>query len=436
MKMNLGHHKSYAIGLDLGGTALRAVQLFGRGDDLHVRAALEVMPRWSDAKVEIEEAEAEPVDNDGSDILGRAEGVISTVPEVKPRIDKSAIEQMRREKVLEGQLERLARHAAFKGREVVLHCPADRLDMRPIELPSGPEGLPEEAILGALKIQLGGHLGFPVEEAVFDFSQRIYDAERRLLRLMAVTADGQWIKRRIKLIGEAGLQCVGIDAFPCVMSRLVQSSPVYGRAEMTDEGNAVGDTANRLMAILDVGHRRSTLTVAGDEGAVFCRTFSFGGRVMTQKVARALGLEASQAERLKNLYGLSGVSAGSQAANGWSLNGNGAGTATMQRDGEIARQIHAAVRGDVADFIEQLTRSLNYIINEYRRCRLHKILLCGTGGHTRELDILLAENGEIPIEHVSHPLLDEIVDNLPAGQQQSGRWATVVGLALPRGGTA
>ena len=137
------------IGLDIGSTAVRAVQLVNRGGQLSIASALEAaladVPQEEELqlsqKVEFADHPAEGTSHQAKYVACDSKGI-------------------------EDSLRRLMELGGFVGRKVVLQCPAQQLDLRPIHLPAGPEGLPRSAILGALRLKVAEHIGFPVEQAV------------------------------------------------------------------------------------------------------------------------------------------------------------------------------------------------------------------------------------------------------------------------------
>ena len=90
------------------------------------------------------------------------------------------------------------------------------------------------------------------------------------------------------------------------------------------------------------------------------------------------------------------------------------------------------MQAELNTFVEGLIRTLNYIIAEHRQARLEKIILCGSAAHTMNLDRYLVEQFELPVELISHYLLDDIVSYLPPTRANAGSWATAMGLALAK----
>ncbi|MCK4628690.1 MAG: pilus assembly protein PilM, partial [Sedimentisphaerales bacterium] len=276
------------IGLDWGSTALRAVQLFRNGssqrdhqDTLHVHAALETP--FPDGFV------AEPDSFDATE-----------------------------------SLKRLIDRGGFIGRGVILNCPLEKMDVRPVTLPSPPTGLPREAVLGVIKLQIAGHLSFPLERAVFDYVLVDQNDRKGQITVLAFATDSAWITRRIDLLRSLGLQCVAVDAIPCTLTRLAQYNNYsnYNRPGLFPESESENDndsltaeqdkrpgqsheqTDDILTGIIDIGFSGSTLVVCGPRGPIFCRRFQLGGKKLTQVLTQRLMIDERLAEKLKIAYGI------------------------------------------------------------------------------------------------------------------------------------
>jgi len=424
------------IGLDWGSTALRAVQLFRNGssqrdhqDGLHVHAALEIT--FPDGFV------------DGPDSFDAAESL---------------------------SLTRLIDRGGFIGRGVVLNCPLEKMDVRPVTLPSPPTGLPREAVLGAVKLQIAGHLSFPLERAVFDYVLVDQNDRKGQITVLAFATDSAWITHRIDLLRSLGLQCVAVDVIPCTLARLARYNS-YSRysndnrdnrhdrvSRSESENDDVSLTAERdktpdqpyeqtddiLTGVLDVGFYGSTLVVCGPRGPIFCRRFQLGGRGLTQALAQRLMIDDRLAEKLKITYGIDSQSRHLRISDvredeaDFRSDQGGVAVATAENEtartgNEISKTIFAALQTDLNEYVEALIRTLNYVIAEQSSARLDRILLSGSAGVMDNLDQFLNESFELPVVHIANPLLDEITRYLPSTRCNIGSWTTALGLALAGG---
>lgn len=389
------------IGLDWGSTALRAVQLFRNGssqrdhqDTLHVHAALEIP--FPDGFV------AEPDSFDAAESLS---------------------------------LTRLIDRGGFVGHGVILNCPLEKMYVRPVTLPSPPTGLPREAVLGAVKLQIADHLSFPLERAVFDYVLVDQNDRKGQITVLAFATDSNWITRRIDLLRSLGLQCVAVDVIPCTLARLARYNNYSYHSKSHEQ------TDDILTGVLDVGFYGSTLVVCGPRGPIFCRRFPLGGRELTQALAQRLMIDEQLAEKLKITYGIDSQSRHLRISDvqedkpDFRSDQGSVAVATAENEtdrtgSEISKTIFAALQTNLNEYVEALIRTLNYVIAEQGSTRLDRILLCGSAGVMDNLDRFLNEYFELPVVHIANPLLAEITRYLPSTRCNIGSWTTALGLAL------
>jgi len=451
--INRIRRKYWPIGLDLGSTAMRAVQLARAKETPVLHAALELTapyPLQADPLLPEEAGplyETEPSAPSESDpnLPGR------------PRPEQKDHNETEDAQLCE-QLKRLIARGGFIGREVVLNCPADRLDLRPISLPGTAGELPRDAVIGAIKLQIAEHLPFPADQAVVDYFPIRHDTGQPNLHVMAISADGSWIRRKLQLVQSAGLFCHRVDALPCALARLVCQTeqntqrvqgPEAAQTQSTRENQsqtAQNEMKNEpLDAILDIGFAGSTLIVLKKRQPVFARRFPFGGKTLTETLAQRLAVDFSHAERLQSTIGidcrarqlqLAQIAAPAQyeshlGGQTWATD-DAEHSRPHDNQPEIAKTIYAALQADLADYVEGLTRSLNYIINEQRGAVLQRIILCGSAAHLKNLDSFLAQQFPLPVHYCRHPLIKQITELLPPTRICPGAWTTALGLALPK----
>ena len=400
------------IGLDIGSRAVRAVQLVNRAGQLSVVSAMEV---------------ATP------DVPQETDPRLSGTIELKDQLPEGTSRQAKQAEDVssgvEDSVRRLMKLGGFVGRKVVLQCPAQQLDMRPVHLPAGPEGLPRSAILGALRLKVADHIGFPVEQAVISYHPLQVDSQNGQLSVMAITADGEPIKRKIEMLRKLHLHCVGVDAQPFTMMKLLQADEA-----MKQSDHPADDKNMELVAVLDIGFSGSTLVVMNDRTPLFSRCFSLGGRELTDILAQCLMVDQDQADRLNKVYGLAAYHAGLSAKDDETHHVQDANDSPPQtargQNAQIAKTILSALQSHLDNYVEGLVRSLNYVIAQQRGSRLDKIVLCGTTSHIRKLDCYFSDKLRIPVERMQNRLLSEITEQLPETRAQTGRWATALGLAM------
>ncbi len=457
--------KKYSpIALDIGHSAIRGLQLYRNGRQWHVYRALELTnTMFPSESVALSAAlySGQPDDALHGGLNNNDPWTnYNALSEQGEAIDNTAAEQY--DNYIEQQIRKLMDRCNFYGKSVMLHYPAEKLDMRPISLPAGPDGLSREIIIGAIKMQTTGKLLFNQEDAVYDYLISEHDIERGKLSVIAFTADGQWAHRQVRILQKLKLQCVGIDVLPCVLSRVCNDTCSLNNssdaampaqnlnianttniAGLSDTANAKGEpitpqqynadsnNIQKLTAVIDIGYKASRLVVCKGNIPILCRSFGFGGQTMTEIISQRLLIEHNMAEKLKLSYGLDNQT----DASVYTAQSTSA-IAVMkqtQRQGAIGRTIYDALQVALTDYTEGIIRTLNYAITENRNTVLARVLLCGRAAHTTNLAEYFNEQFGIPVEIISNSLLDEITEFLPSSRSNAGGWVTSLGLSLSGG---
>ena len=233
------------IGLDIGSTAVRAVELVGAPLAV-VRASQVALPPGA-----VESGEVR---------------------------DPAAVSEA---------LRRLWSEGGFKGREVWLGVGNQRVVVREIALPY----LPDKELRASLGFQVQEFIPMPVEDAVLDFDPigEFEQEERRMLRMLLVAAQRGMVDQVVQAVSGAKLEPMGLDLIPFALVRSVGA---------TDTGLDL-EEGTVEEAIVDVGAHVTNIVVHARGATRFVRILPSGGRDVTVAIARSAGVEDDIAERLK-----------------------------------------------------------------------------------------------------------------------------------------
>jgi type IV pilus assembly protein PilM len=233
------------IGLDIGSTAVRAVELTGGDSPAVVRAAQASLPSGAVENGEVRDARA----------------------------------------VAEG-IKELWHRGKFKGRQVYCGVGNQRVVVREIALP----WLPEKEMRASLGFQVQELIPMPVDEAVLDYDviEEFQQDDRKMLRLLLVAAQRVMVDGVVSAVMSAKLEPLGLDLVPFALVRSVGT---------TGEGMDLDETGDE--AIVDIGAHVTNIVVHSTGTTRFVRVLPSGGRDVTLAIARSLGVEDDIAERLK-----------------------------------------------------------------------------------------------------------------------------------------
>lgn len=290
----------------------------------------------------------------------------------------------------------LWKSAKFRKREVVLGVGNQRVVVREVSLP----WLPEKEFRASLPFQVQEHVPIPVEEAVLDYETlEEYEQEgRKMVRLLLVAAQKTMVDQLVQCAEAAKLTPVGIDLVPFAIVRSAGS--VDG---MNLEAQNPGDEA-----IVDIGADLTSICVHAAGVPRFVRVLSSGGREITSAVARSMGIEEDEAERLKR--------------------GESHDPDKLQQAGQVAQ-------ARATSFVDEIRSSLDFYQAQSKGASITRVLVTGGGSKLPGLANLLDERLATHVArgqafHRVNPSLDLSPEAMAAAEPLL---AVAVGLALPGG---
>jgi len=349
-----GNPKNQPIGLDIGHSSLKMVQLaVGEG---HVKVLA---------------AQRAPLD-------------------VDPALD----DQMR-EQVVIRTVRRLLAESPFRGRSVISSLPIDKLRITSLrlsetEMPEADKILRKEA---AERFGLDPHRD-PIDY-IHAGSVRQGDVVKDEHILFAT--DSETIGSHIRVLEEAGLTPVGIDAPPCALFR------TFERTMRRQEDR------ERTVIFIDVGHRFTTVVFGRNSEICFVKQIPVGIGQFTGEVASALGISCADAESLR---------------------------LRVLRD----EPVDASTRRPVIDALNvmaerlagEISLCLRYYTVTFRGKRVERAIVAGGGAYEQVLLDALRRHLSVDVE-IAEPLRGFEHDSGPGedrGGNRSADLALAVGLSL------
>ena len=233
-----------AIGLDIGSTAVRAVELQQRR---------------------------------GGPVQLRHHGQVALPPGAV--VDGDVVEPAQ----VTAALRELWGQAGLRRRAVAVGLASQRVTVRQIDLPE----LPDAELAAAVRLQAQDQLPIPVDQALLDHvvveHYAVADGKRNV-RVLLVAAERDMVDRRLDTITAAKLRpvVVDLDAFALFRS--------LGRP-------AVADTDVEL--VVDIGATVTTIAVHRGGHPLFVRMVRLGGDAVTRRLQDVLDLSWEEAEAAK-----------------------------------------------------------------------------------------------------------------------------------------
>ncbi len=239
--------KSSMLGIDIGSSSVRLLELAKQGDKIFVQAyAMEPLPENAVEGKNIKEAEAV------------AEAI------------KAAVQS-----------------SQTKTKHVALAVPDSSVITKVIQLE---EGLSDDEAEELVILEADKYIPYPIDEVSID--HQILGPSSKggtLLDVLVVASRSENVNARVDLMKECGLEVAIVD----VESYAVERTSHYLSAENMIEGQ------DKTVAIFDIGDVYTQLTVLHDLKTAFSREEAFGGKQLTEELMKRYGLSAEDANLSK-----------------------------------------------------------------------------------------------------------------------------------------
>lgn len=231
------------IGLDIGTTTVRMLQLGGTETDLRVvDAAKYVIPQ-----------------------------------------EARSVPSARRAVIIEG-IRGMLRGRRFRRREVIMALSAEEMAVRSIRIPK----TPREELPTAVNWEVQNKFPFDTATAVVQYlpAGEIRQGDQVLDEIIVFVAPRAEVEGKIDLACQVGLDLASLDAEPSAVFRGFERQLRRREDEET------------VTALVDIGSK-STVVIARGREVIFVKTIPIGGGIFNRSVAECLELAPTEAEALR-----------------------------------------------------------------------------------------------------------------------------------------
>jgi len=367
------------IGLDIGSTAVRAVELAGGDPPTIVKAAQVPLGAGAVENGEVKEPE-----------------------------------------LVTAALRELWERGGFKTRQVNMGVGNQRVVVREIALPY----LPEKELKASLGFQVQEFIPMSVDEAVLDYDPigEFEQDDRRMLRMLLVAAQRQMVDRVVAAATGAKLEPVGLDLVPFALVRSVGTTGVG--MDLEDEGDE---------AVIDVGAHVTNIVVHAGGTVRFVRILPSGGRDVTLAIARGIGVDDEIAERLKRGEEVE-IEEPEGVVGEMADEGDGEDEAHRARPGspDVGRVREIAMQR-AGTFVDEIRSSLEFYTAQAQGARIARVLVTGGGSKLEGFLELLRQRipVQVDIGRVFQHARSQLSLSDEALAEAEPVLAVAVGLAIP-----
>ena len=182
-------------------------------------------------------------------------------------------------------IRRLWREAGFRSRTVIVGVGNQRVVVRQADLPE----MSDEDMRSALQFQAQDLIPIPIEEAILDFQviEHMPRPEGDMVRILLVAAQRDMVRSLLAAMEGGGLSASMVDIIPFALMRALSRTSL------------VEDLESSAEAIVCLGAAITNVVVHQRGVPEFVRMLGVGGDDITQGIATELGVDTDTAEDLK-----------------------------------------------------------------------------------------------------------------------------------------
>ena len=184
--------------------------------------------------------------------------------------------------VVAGALRELWGQARLRHRAVAVGLASQRVTVRQIDLPE----LPDAELADAVRLQAQDQLPIPVDQALLDHvvvERYVVGDDRRNVRVLLVAAEREMVERLLTAITAAKLRPVLVDLDAFALIRSLATDLVVGEVEL----------------VVDIGAMVTKIVVHRAGDPLFVRMVRLGGDATTVQLQKVLDLSWEEAEETK-----------------------------------------------------------------------------------------------------------------------------------------
>jgi len=272
--------------------------------------------------------------------------------------------------------------------------------------------MPEHQLRKSITWEARNHISFPVEDSAVSFqilgTSTVDNSPQ--MDVMLVASPRELIDSRVDTLEQAGLEPIAVELEPFALMRSAIEMP--GNGQLTRE----------TIALVDIGATFTQISIVSHGNFVLNRSVTIAGNSFTEAIAGVLGIDASQAETIKETE--------TQVVT------NEVTRATLT---PVGQQASRALEPQLDELVREIRRSFAFY--DYQQGPaggaqgvdgVSRIILSGGSANMAGLTECLRDQLSLPVETIDLFAAGNV--QLPVGadelQGQVNRLTTAMGLAL------
>lgn len=255
------------------------------------------------------------------------------------------------------RIARLVGQGSFSGSDVALVLSPPDVRFCALRLPKKVFTQSESRIRAALAWEVAREMRAEVHELEVRYWQ-LPPGHQRGLNVMAVALPLERALAWYQSLAQDGLRLCRIDVSPCALVHL--AGRVWTPAE------------RELWGILDLGFRRSTLTVVLGTVPAYIRSLSASSNSWTSRLAQAFEVSPAGAEQIKRTHGVRPTDRGIRAPEPDRPLLNAQDTASV---------VFGLLRESLDDLVHETNECFHYVMQSFSDVSVSRLLLAGGGAN-------------------------------------------------------
>lgn len=272
--------------------------------------------------------------------------------------------------VISGVLRSLLDRYQVRSRQIVSGVGGESVVVRKIKVPY----MKESELQRAIQWEAEEYIPYPINQVSLGFDILNVDPpgqENREISLLLVGVKNETIQNHIQILRASGVSCqiVDVDAL-ALFNSYVWSNP----------------QDNKGVALLEIGYRRTDIVLIGENHPFLVRSVDLGGFHLTRALSEELGINYTEAERVKKKYGLLGVKEELVTSE------------DEKKDEEVKTKVDEIIRKTLEELVGEIIHSFEYYSSHTEGTPIRKLVLSGGTALLKNVDRFLSEELGVPVE--------------------------------------
>lgn len=212
---------------------------------------------------------------------------------VEPLPENAVVEKNINDEAAVGEaIEKLYKKSRSKLKDAAVAVAGSSVITKTIEMNAG---LTDEQMETDIEVQADQYIPYPLDEVAIDFEVQGPSAKgENLVDVLLAACRKENVELRQDSLSIAGLTCKAVDVEAFALERAF--ALLADQLERSEDGMTV--------AIVDVGHTMTTLSVLNEGNTIYTREQLFGGKQLTEEIMRRYGMTQQEAGLAKKQGGL------------------------------------------------------------------------------------------------------------------------------------